>query len=337
MHSSRKLFLAILTASALVPIVGCESGEASDRTRFAFVTNGIDPFWTIAAAGVSAAATEFDVDCDVKMPAGGIVDQKRIVEDLLVLGVDGIAISLIDGVNQADFVNEACAQTRVITHDSDAPGTNRLCFVGMDNYAAGRECGKLVKEVMPDGGSVMMFIGRLEQENGRQRRQGVIDELLDREQVKGRIDAPDAKLSGEKYTILDTRTDQFDRSRAKSNAEDALALYPNIGCMIGMFAYNTPACIEALKSADKLGEVRLVGFDEDQQTLQGILDGSVHGTVTQQPYKYGYESVRILAALEGGQDVLPENGFFAVPVRVIHKQNCQEFWDELKGLLESGK
>ena len=38
-------------------------------------------------------------------------------------------------------------------------------------------CGKLVKEALLDGGSVMIFIGRLEQDNSKRRRQGVIDEF----------------------------------------------------------------------------------------------------------------------------------------------------------------
>ena len=54
-------------------------------------------------------------------------------------------------------------------------------YIGMDNYKAGRMCGELVKEALPDGGNVMLFIGRLEQDNSKYRRQGVIDELLDRD------------------------------------------------------------------------------------------------------------------------------------------------------------
>ena len=334
MHSIRS---SVAAALLLLHLFGCGAEPESDRIRLAFVTNGVDPFWTIASAGVLAAARDFDVDCDVKMPAEGIVDQKRIVEDLLVLGVDGIAISPIDGVNQAGLINEACARTRVVTHDSDAPGTDRLCFVGMDNYAAGRECGKLVKEALPDGGSVMLFVGRLEQDNARQRRQGVIDELLGRPWSHDNYDTPGEQLVGDAYTILDTRTDQYDRSRAKSNAEDALALFPDLGCMVGLFAYNPPACLEALKAASKVGQVKLVAFDENEQTLQGILDGAVHGTVTQQPYLYGYESMRILAALARGEEAIPEGGFFEVPVRVVRKPNCQEFWDELKQRIASAE
>jgi len=31
----------------------------------------------------------------------------------------------------------------------------------MDNYEAGRMCGKLVKKALPDGGEIMIFVGRL--------------------------------------------------------------------------------------------------------------------------------------------------------------------------------
>ena len=69
---------------------------------------------------------------------------------------------------------------------------------------------------------MIIFVGRLEQLNARQRRQGVIDELLDKpEQELGAVkfDAVDAKnltAEGSKYTILDTRTDNFDKAKAKA-------------------------------------------------------------------------------------------------------------------------
>ena len=53
----------------------------------------------------------------------------------------------------------------------------------MSNYDAGRLCGKLVKEALPKGGKIMIFIGRLEQDNAKLRRQGVIDEIAGRDQL----------------------------------------------------------------------------------------------------------------------------------------------------------
>jgi len=312
-------------------LVGCT--EASTRPKVAYVTNGVARFWTIGMEGAKAGAAEFDVDCDFRTPANS-VEQQRVLEDLVTRGVDGIAVSPIDPSNQTGLINEICGHTRVITQDSDAPGTKRLCFIGPDNYTAGRSCGKLVKEALPDGGKVIIFIGRLEQDNARHRRQGTIDELMGWSRDPDRYSAPGDVLKSDKYEILDTRTDQFDRSKAKSNAEDAIALYPDLGCMVGLFEYNPPACLEALRGADKLGVIKVVGFDEADATLQGIVDGHVHGSIVQNPYRYGYESVRILAALaRGDESAVPEGGVLDVPTRAIRRDNVGAFWKELNELL----
>ncbi len=333
--------MRIFTAAcccALLLFSGCNRDNAG--VRIAYVTNGVDPFWNTAAAGVKAAAKEFNVHAEVHMPAKGTVDQKRIVESLLTSGISGIAISPVDAKNQVDLINEAARVTKVITHDSDAPDSKRLCFVGMNNYTAGRAAGKLVKEAIPNGGKVMFFVGRLEQLNAQQRRQGLIDELLDKpEQPMASMayDPPGKALAGAKYTVLDTRTDNFDYSRAKANAEDAITAFPDLACMVGLFAYNPPNCLEALKSAKKNGQIKLVAFDEADATLQGIIDGDIHGTVSQQPYYYGYHSVRILAGLaRGDNSVLPPGGFLEVPNVQVRKDNVEKFRTELKKLQAGG-
>jgi ribose transport system substrate-binding protein len=163
--------------------------------------------------------------------------------------------------------------------------------------------------------------------------------LLDRSHDPKRYDPPDVgPLKGSKYTVLDTRTDDFDFAKGKSQAEEAIAKYPDLDGMVGLFAYNPPLMLEALKGADKLGKVKVVAFDEDDATLQAILDGHCVGTVVQDPYRYGYESVRILAGLaRGDKSVLPPNKFLEIKERVIRKDNVQKFWDELKQRVKEGE
>ena len=133
------------------------------------------------------------------------------------------------------------------------------------------------------------------------------------------------------YIILGTLTDQFDRAKAKANAEDTLSKHNDIDAMVGLFAYNPPLILEALKQADKLGKVKVIAFDEADATLQGIKDGIVHGTVVQNPYMYGYKSIEILSALKAGKkDVIPENKFIDIPARQIRKDNVDKFWADLK-------
>ena len=335
-----------LFAAVIFALPSCnKSDNSADKPavglKIAYVTNGIDPFWNNAAAGVRAAEKQFGVSCEVLMPPKGIVDQKRMVETLLAQGIQGIAISPIDAKNQVDLINDAASHTNVVTHDSDAPDSKRLCFIGMDNYKAGRAAGKLVKEAVPNGGQVMLFVGRLEQLNVQQRRQGVIDELLDRpvqSLASMNFDAAGKPLTGGKFTVLDTRTDNFDYSRAKSNAEDAVNSNPDMVCMVGLFAYNIPACKEALKESGKLGKIQMVSFDEQDSTLAGIEEGQVFGTISQQPYKYGFESVRVLAALaKGDKSVIPAGGFIEVPIVEVRKGNVQKFREDLKKLQSAGQ
>jgi ribose transport system substrate-binding protein len=204
-------------------------------------------------------------------------------------------------------------------------------YIGTDNYDAGRLCGKLVKEAMPDGGSVYVFVGRIEPDNARRRRQGLIDELMGRSHDPSRYDPPGEVVKGDKYSVLGTLTDQFDRAKAKANVEDAMNRHPDLGAMVGLYAYNPPLMLEAARQAGKLGKIHIIGFDEADETLQAIRDGHCHGTVVQNPYQYGYESIRVLAALaRGDQSVVPADRFLNIPARAIRKDNVDEFWSDLK-------
>lgn len=328
------LGVCVVGALALPLSSGCDRGTSSSsgaaKPKVVYITNGVADFWTLAKVGAQTAAKDVDADVEVLMPKN-IEEQQRMVQDSLTRGVDGIAISPINSANQGDLINDAAARTKLITHDSDAPNTKRLAYIGMSNYDAGRMCGKLVKEALPDGGSVIIMVGRPEQDNAGLRRQGVIDELLDRpvNPAGPRDPLTGSEIKGEKYTILATMTDQFERPIAARNATDAMNKYDNIGAMVGLFEYNPPMILEAI--GDKAGkEIKVIGFDEAQTTLQAIKDGRCHGTIVQDPYRYGYESVKMLAALaRGDQSVLPANGFLDIPAKAIKKDNVEEFQVEM--------
>ena len=316
----------LLAGFAMTSGLSACSGGEGDGPRFAFVSNGVDPFWNVAGAGARAAAAEFDVRVDLVYPEGGVVDQKQKLEDLIVRGVQGIAISPIDGVNMVPLLNKIAETTPLITQDSDSPGSNRRCFVGVDNYVCGMACGELLKEALPDGGKVALFIGRLEQENSQLRRQGVIDVLLGREPDATRRDSVEGTQTGNGFTIVATRTDDFDKAQAKANAEDVLVAHPDLKGMVGLFAYNAPACLEALRGADRLGEVKVSSFDEQEATLDGIEAGTVLGTISQDPFQYGYHSIRILNGLaKGDESVLPDGGVHRVEPKIVTKANLAEF------------
>jgi ribose transport system substrate-binding protein len=328
------------TQDSLGDATSADAMDAGDGpVRVAFVTNQIADFWKIAEAGALDAGKEFNAQVDVVMPPEATaVVQKDKVEDLMTAGVQAIAISPLDAENQVEWLNSLAGKLPLITHDSDAPESDRLMYIGMDNYAAGRMCGELTIKAVPDGGQVLLCIGRLEQDNSKYRRQGVIDVLLGRDrdaryykEQPDAWDSNDAEIKGEKYTIVTTVTDQGKPEVALAKAEDAINTYPELKAMVGLFEYNPPACYQAVKTADKLGDIALVGFDENDVTLQAIKDGDCIGTVVQNPYMYGYESVRVLTSLLAGDDsVIPESKYIDIAPRAITAENVDEFWEDLR-------
>jgi ribose transport system substrate-binding protein len=331
------LVALLLPLVAETPLLAQEPAAAKKRPKVAFVTNCVAQFWTVAKFGVEAGEKEFDVDAVVRMPANGTAEeQKRILEDLLAKGVEGIAVSPKDPENMTALLDRVASRSVLLTHDSDAPKSKRLCYIGMDNYDAGRLCGQLVQEAIPNGGPVVIYIGNLDQDNARRRRQGVIDQLLGRSHDPNRFDKQDAALKGDKYEIRATFTDQFDRQKAKAAAQDALVRWRDIACMVGLFEYEVPLVLEAVQSANRLSEIKLVGFDEAEATLQGILDGHIHGTVVQNPFEYGRRSLQLLGQLLREPDpqkreaLLPKNRVIDIPARQIRKADVAEFWEDLK-------
>ena len=312
-----------ISAAALLAlaIMGCKSetaGGSGKKLKLAFVSNNAATFWTIARSGCEAAEKELgNVEVDFRIPSsGGAAEQQTILDDLLAKGVDGIAVSPVDPGNQTAFLNKIAEQTLLICHDSDAPDSKRVAYIGTDNFAAGVEAGKLIKEALPDGGKIMIFVGATDAENAKQRSGGIKKEL-----------------EGSKVEVIDVRTDDTDLVRAQKNAEDTLVKYPDIACLVGLYNYNGPAILNAVRSAGKQGKVKIVCFDENDETLEGVASGDIYGTVVQQPFEFGKQAITKMAKHLAGDKEALAGGKQIVPTRSLKKGDVASFQADLKKIL----
>ncbi len=284
--------------------------EPEGTVRVAFVTNNTSDFWTIAEAGTKKAASELGCEVLFRKPSMGTAqEQQQIIEDLIVSGVSGIAISPNDPQNWTETLNRFAEQVNLITQDSDAPESNRICYIGTNNYDAGVAAGELIKKTLPEGGEIMMYVGRLDAQNAQDRQRGIQD-----------------TLEGTNITIIDTMTDETDRAKAMANVQDTLVTHPEADCLVGLWSYNGPAILNGVRDSGKLGDVKIVCFDEEEETLLGVAEGHIEGTIVQQPFEFGYQSVRMLVQLaHGDRSVVPEDGTLYVPVKTITQENVDDF------------
>jgi len=310
----KRLYLTSIAAA--VALTFAMGASAADKKELVFVVNGASDSWKIAEAGVKKAQTELpNYKLELKYPEqAAAAIQQRLMDDLVAAGAAAIMVSAVDPKTSTEALNRIGSQVPLFTTDSDAPASNRVAYIGSSNTDAGKQAGEIAKKALPGGGKCIGFVGLLGADNARERIEGM-----------------KAALAGSKVELTDVRGDDIDQTRAKRNVEDALAANPDVPCLVGFYSYNTPRIYEVLKESGKLGQIKVIGFDEDPITLGGVREGTIEGTVVQQPYEWGYQGMKLMAKyLEGDKSGIPDNKLIIVPTKVIDKSNVDAFESELK-------
>ena len=313
----KRMIIAGLSAALALAIA--TAAPAADKKTLVFVVNGASDFWKIAEAGVKKAQGELpNYDLQFKYPEqAAAAVQQRVMEDLVAAGAAAIMVSAVDPKNQTEGLNTVAKQALLFTTDSDAPNSKRIAYIGSSNVDLGKDAGKLMLKALPNGGKCVGFVGLLGADNARERIEGVKE-----------------VLKGSNVELVDVRGDEIDQTRAKRNVEDTLAAMPDVSCLVGFYSYNTPRIYEVLKEAGKLGQIKVIGFDEDPITLGGVKEGSIVGTVVQQPFEWGYQGMKLMAKyLEKDKSGIPANGIIIVPGKVIDQSNVDDFMASMKQMM----
>ena len=285
------------------------------KYKFAFVTNNSAGFWNIAVKGIQKAEQDFGIKAEVLRPLKGeLAEQQRYLEDVMVMGFQGLAVSPVNPDSMTPLLDKVAAKMPVITHDSDAPKSKRTAYVGTNNVEAGRAAGAAALKALGDKrkGKVAIFVGRIDMQNAIERRQGV-----------------EEALKGTGLEILPVFLDGTDRAKAKKNVEDALARYPDLVLAIGLWSYNGPTLAGAVRASSRKEKPAIVAFDEDEETLKGIEDGLVYATIVQKPFEFGYQSMKLLKDIKDGKQVPTTVN---PGIDTITKENLTAFWTKLKEL-----
>ena len=185
----------------------------------------------------------------------------------------------------------------------------------------------MVRQALPDGGKIVVLLSNLTKDNLKDRQSGFQEGLG---QSSG---APGADRPPSSYEIVSYLLDNGDDEKCAANIREAVAKHAGLSCIVGMNAHHGPVLLKVLKEADKLGKIKLVTFDDNEETLRGVEEGYIFATIAQDPYKYGYEAVNTLASLcRGGGNSLPVVGSGSVYIGAdaIRGDNLQDYRSRLQ-------
>ncbi|HLX95606.1 MAG TPA: substrate-binding domain-containing protein [Verrucomicrobiae bacterium] len=314
----KKLSFLIMALCVVTLFQGCERTVSQNKLRLVFIGGTPDNYWSVVWLGCDFAARELkDVDLDFRyLETGTPAAQQELLDALDTNGVDGIAISPIDPQTQTDFLDKIAGNTLLVCADSDATNSQRRCYIGTDNVAAGAQAAELLKAALPQGGKIVLFVGYAGAQNTKDRIEGI---------TRG--------LAGSNIQIIDTLLDGSASSIAQKNAEEALTKYPDLAGMACLNGYQGPAVLTAVRQAGKAGQVKIVCFENYNETLAGIASGDIYGTIVQNALKMGYQTILSMDKYLHGDKTQFAGGKILIPSKAITKANLEEYQAVLKNQL----
>jgi ribose transport system substrate-binding protein len=202
--------------------------------------------------------------------------QAEAIEQLVLAGAEGLAVSCSDANKLTDAINRAVNNgVPVATFDSDAPASKRFVTYGVDDLQCGIQTMFELAKVMKGKGVVAILAGNPNAPNLQRRVQGVRDEAK--------------KYPG--ITIRDVYYHKETAQDAAAKVEQVMQANPDITgwAMIGGWPLFTE---NALKW--KPGTVQCVAVDALPAQLAYIRSGHVPVLLAQQCYEWGHRSVELL-------------------------------------------
>ena len=248
--------------------------------RYVLVAANIDlPYWQEAAAGLTDVGKSMGVKVEIVGPETFSPSEELVAfQQAVAQHPSGILVSVTDPKLFKDPIDHAILQgIPVICIDADAPESNRVLFIGTDNFRAGQESGKRMAELLGGQGRVVV-ITISEQLNSEERVRGVNEALK--------------KYAGVK--IVQTIDDKGDPRVAYDGIAALLQKKEKIDGIICLEASGGEGAADELHRMDLTGKIKIVAFDKDPQTLDGIERKWITATVVQKPYVMAFYGVRFL-------------------------------------------
>jgi len=257
---------------------------STGRTLNVAMITPADPLWKSVQEGARAfSAMMGDHVVNITWHETGVHDLGRETEILLEVlesGVDGIGIAPADPERLRDLIDRAVhRQISVVTLNTDAPDSRRICFVGQDHLLAGRIAGELMGKFLMGSGKVVAVTA--------------FSSVLAH---KRRLDAF-AGIIGEQYPgiAIDRVFENHDSDEeAYGQIRGYLSQTRNVSG-IYLTSGNGPGGVaRALSEAGLAGTVRVICFDYFPETVRLLKKGFVHATIGEDPFTQGYQAVKIL-------------------------------------------
>ena len=328
MAFAKKFTVLIICLAAVSLLLGCGRRHDADEQYYLVTANKSIPYWQSATNGFFEGATQMKVRAEVVGPdTYDPANERDEFHKLLSKNPkpSGILVSPADPEMMKPEIDAAIAAgIPVLTIDTDSPSSNRLFFVGPNNYQAGQLGGQVLAKQLNGKGNVVVYT-MPNQVNLEERMNGYKDAL--------------EKYPGIKFTqVIDIKGDPriaFDQTQSMIDKKE------NVDGFVCLEAQAGKEVATVLDNNHLSGKKVIVAMDTDDKTLDWIKKGVIAATVAQKPYTMGYVGIKMvddyhhsagdiakMASTKGPLSPLP--AYVDTGATLVDKNNVDEIVQEMQ-------
>lgn len=233
--------------------------------------------------GIEAAQQEytpFGIHTDVRILSSLTVEEELdILDDLARSGCAGICVFPFDDDRIKQKINQLSSSgIAMVTFNSLIDGIDGLCFIGQDNYRAGKTAGSLVRRIIRPSGKVAVLISSRNISCHEQRLSGFVDKL--------RECAPEMQL-------VDVLEEYDDDRRSYECTKQLCAKHPDLDAIYITSGGSVGVC-EAIVELHRENTIRVISHDMSPQALPYLKSGLIAFSIEQDGHGQGYQLVKSL-------------------------------------------
>lgn len=317
----KKIVASLLAIVMLVALGGCgepASGDLSSLKIGAMPADASVGFFQSVAEGMEAAGETFGVEIDLQYTDRDLNKEQSLTDTYISQGYDGLVMNASDSAAITGCLTKAKdAGIPMVSVDTTPERTDLAAStVTSDNYAGGYAAGELMKELLPEGGDIIMT--KLE-----------FSSVAMDERYQGFEDA----IEGSGINIIDTVEQDGTREDTLNKISPMLTKYDSL---VGIYCTQGDPALGALSAVDTAGlsdKITILSYDVEDEVAEAIKSGTaIKGGVTQFPYAIGYLGVyQCLRAIQG----LETEEVMKLPVLPITQDNIDEFMEDDIAFLEA--
>ena len=249
-----------------------------------------NPFWALVEQGAVQAGVDYGVDVQVVAPSAesDIPGQIALIEDNTAQGAAGMAIAVTDAVALNPAIQAAMDQgVKVVWVDSGGDNEG-VTYIGTDNAVGAALAGQYLCDNLEPGSKVAILQGLITTTTGQARADG----------SKQAVEACGLDL------VMEVPAN-WDRAQGLAATEDIITQHPDLAGLFGSNDEMALGAVEALRAADLLEQVTVVGYDANPDAREAVVAGDMEATIAQNPINMGYFGVESLIKLINGETLDP--------------------------------